>query len=322
MSSMPAMQHPNLIVGTQVPDDAAVYKLNDEVALIQTVDFFPPIVDDPYRFGQIAAANALSDIYAMGGTPLTALNIVCFPCKNLGVEILKEILRGGAEKVLEGGGLLVGGHSINDEEPKYGLAVTGIAHPQQIWAKGGAIPGQLLVLTKPLGSGVITTALKGQLLQEEEAEEMMNWMATLNKGGMEAGREHNIKACTDITGFGLLGHAMEMAEASKLTFSFNAASIPLVFPALELAEKGILPGGALANRRHLQEKICFAGIDADSPLVDLLFDPQTSGGLLMVVPQENCSSLLESLKSRGFDRAAVVGEVTERQDYPLKVYNE
>jgi selenide,water dikinase len=303
------MKDENLLVGTEFPDDAAVYRLNENLALIQTVDFFPPVVDDPYYYGQIAAVNALSDVYAMGGRPLTAMNIVCFPCRKLGTEILVEILKGGARKVIEAGALLVGGHTINDDEPKYGLAVTGVVSPDEIFTKGGAEPGDQLILTKPLGSGIITTALKGGIAPEHPLEEMIHWMTTLNKGAAEVARTVGVKTCTDITGFGLLGHIEEMIRGSGVDAVINVHSVPKVEGTLALAEEGVVPGGAKANRDFLRDKLVFAA-EMDEVLMDVLCDPQTSGGLLMAVKKERAPEAIRLLKIKRLAHAAVIGEIT------------
>lgn len=306
---MPVQKDENLLVGTEFPDDAAVYRLNEELALIQTVDFFPPVVDDPFCYGQIAAANALSDVYAMGGKPLTAMNIVCFPCRKLGTEVLVEILQGGAAKVAEAGAFLVGGHTINDDEPKYGLAVTGVVAPQEIWTKGGAEPGEQLILTKPLGSGILTTALKGDLVSAHSLEEIIHWMTTLNSGAAEVARQVGVKTCTDITGFGLLGHLYEMIEAgSGIDAVISLAAVPKVEGVLELASMGLVPKGARANRDYLHDKLLLAG-EREDVLLDVLCDPQTSGGLLMAVKKEKAGEALQRLKEKGLTYAGIIGEI-------------
>jgi selenide, water dikinase len=268
-------------------------------------------VDDPFYYGQIAAVNALSDVYAMGGRPLTAMNIVCFPCRKLGTDILVEILRGGALKVSEAGALLVGGHTINDDEPKYGLAVTGVAAPGDIFTKGGLKPGDQLILTKPLGSGIITTALKGDLVPPNSLEEMIHWMTTLNKDAADVARAVGVKTCTDITGFGLLGHVNEMIGEGGFDSIIYIDSIPLVSGVMDLAEQGLVPGGAKANRDHVKEKLVpIGGINIDIWL-DILCDPQTSGGLLMAVDKEKTKDAIRLLKDKGLTYSAVVGEISE-----------
>ncbi len=295
-------------MGTEFPDDAAVYRISKDLALIQTLDFFPPVVDDPYRYGQIAAANALSDVYAMGGRPITAMNIVCFPCKSLGSEILVEILKGGADKVRQAEALLVGGHTINDQEPKYGLSVTGVVHPDQIWTKGGAESSDLLILTKPLGTGIITTAHKGDMVSEALLEEATLWMATLNKEAAEAARESGIKACTDITGFGLLGHAFEMVRESGVGMKFFVDRLPVMEGVMDLAEQGLIPGGAHVNKEYLKKHVSHDE-ELDETWMDIMCDPQTSGGLLMAVKPAEAGELLKRLHAVGLSRAAIVGEV-------------
>ncbi len=298
-------------MGTEYPDDAAVYRLSDELALIQTVDFFPPVVDDPFNYGQIAAANALSDIYAMGGRPLTAMNIVCFPCRKLGLEVLVEILQGGALKVHEAGALLVGGHTISDDEPKYGLAVTGLIAPGDIFTKGAVEAGDRLILTKPLGSGIITTAQKGELAPAAAMEEITRWMAMLNRDGAEVARQVGVKACTDITGFGLVGHIGEMILGSNLSAVIHVTSLPLVEGTLELAEMGLVPGGAKSNRDYLGDRLRSAG-DIDEVWLDIVCDPQTSGGLLMAVKETEVDCALQLLKEKGHVYASLIGEISDR----------
>ena len=297
-----------LLVGTETSDDAAVYKISEELAVIQTVDFFTPVTDDPYLFGQIAAANALSDVYAMGGEPKLALNLAAFP-NCLDTEILGEILKGGADKVMEAGAVLAGGHTISDNEPKYGLCVTGFVHPKKMWKNCGAEPGDLLVLTKPLGSGILSTAEKGGIIREAEHLEAVKTMTTLNKYAAELAKEFQVHCCTDITGFGLAGHAMEMAKGSKKTFVIYAEKLPVLSGAREYAEMGLIPAGAYRNREFLEK-------DVESRISgwreDILFDPQTSGGLLLAVPPEDAAGLMGRLSGLELP-SAVVGEVTEEK---------
>ncbi len=297
-----------LLVGTETSDDAAVYKISEELAVIQTVDFFTPVTDDPYLFGQIAAANALSDVYAMGGEPKLALNLAAFP-NCLDTEILWEILKGGADKVMEAGAVLAGGHTISDNEPKYGLCVTGFVHPKKMWKNCGAEPGDLLVLTKPLGSGILSTAEKGGIIREAEHLEAAKTMTTLNKYAAELAKEFQVHCCTDITGFGLAGHAMEMAKGSKKTFVIYAEKLPVLSGAREYAEMGLIPAGAYRNREFLEK-------DMESRISgwreDLLFDPQTSGGLLLAMPPEDAAGLMGRLSGLELP-SAVVGEVTEEK---------
>lgn len=273
-----------ILVGLDTPDDAAVFQLDGDTALVHTVDFFTPIVDDPYLFGQIAAANALSDIYAMGGVPLSAMNIVCFPC-SLGMEVLADILRGGLDKVREAGAVLVGGHTVEDEEPKYGLAVTGKVHPGRVLTSRGAAPGDSLVLTKPLGTGILATALKGDFLREDEMEDALRGMAELNARAAAAALAAGARACTDVTGFGLLGHLLNMLPEEGLSCEVAASSLPVYARVREMASMGMVPAGSYRNRDFLQDKVELApGIDDVER--DILFDPQTSGGLLVALPPE------------------------------------
>lgn len=284
-------------MGSDTFDDAGVYKLRDDLALIQTLDFFTPMVDDPYLFGQIAAANALSDVYAMGGTPLTAMNIATFPrCGDL--DAFAEILRGGAEKIREAGALLIGGHTVDDKEPKYGLSVTGTAHPDQIWTNSGARPGDTLLLTKKLGNGILATALKGGLLDAAMEAAVAAEMAGLNKRAAEAAQGGQITAVTDITGFGFLGHLGEMAAGSGAAAQVWADQLPLWPEALELAEMGIIPAGAHTNRTYLGDRISFQP-GVSQARQDILFDPQTSGGLLIAAGPADLTPLEERLQSAG-----------------------
>jgi selenide,water dikinase len=287
---LPVPAHPNLLVGYNTADDAGVYRISDELALVQTVDFFPPIVDDPYQFGQIAAANALSDIYAMGGRPLTALNILCFPSSSMSAEIMTEVLRGGSEKVEEAGAVVVGGHSVKDKELKYGVAVTGIVHPDRIKTNAGARAGDRLYLTKPLGTGLITTGIKNNLVGDDLVQLVTRQMAQLNRQAAELATEFEAHAVTDITGYGLLGHSLEIAQASGVTVRILAGALPLMPRAIELAQAGMIPGGAVANRDFVQSHAAIADT-VDENLVHVMFDPQTSGGLLIAVAPERAEQL-------------------------------
>jgi selenide,water dikinase len=282
--------HPDLLVGLGAADDAAVYRLNDEQALITTTDFFPPVVDDPYDFGAIAAANALSDVYAMGGRPLYAINLVAYP-DGLDLDYLREILRGGAEKVAEAGAVVAGGHSINDQEPKYGLAVTGLGHPDHIMTKGGARPGDVLLLTKPLGTGVVTTALKHQWASQDHVGAAVASMKRLNKVAAEAAMACQVKSMTDITGFGLLGHAHEMAHLSAVDFVIRADALQWLPGAAAYGELGAFPGGMGNNRDYFEPWIRF---DSELPgsMRRLLWTPETSGGLLAAVSPENVANFI------------------------------
>jgi len=290
--------HPNLLVGLAGPDDAAVWRINDDVAVVQTLDFFPPVVDDPYVFGAVAAANAMSDVYAMGGEVVLALNIVAFP-EDLPASMLAEILRGGAEKVAEGGGVVAGGHTLYDKEPKYGLCVMGIVHPQGIFTRGGAHPGDALLLTKALGTGIILTAAREEKIEPEHLEAAVESMLLLNRHPSHLAREAGVHAVTDVTGFGLLGHAGELAKLSGVGLVLRAGAVPILPGALEYARRGFLTGGASRNRQALAEAM---RVDPDVPaeVEDLLYDPQTSGGLLMAVPKGRASWLEKRLKEDGF----------------------
>ena len=285
---------PNLLVGFDKSDDASVYKISDELALVQTVDFFPPIDDDPYTFGQIAATNALSDVYAMGGEPKLALNLMCVP-DDLPKEAVHALLRGGYDKVYEAGAIITGGHSILDDEPKYGLAVTGFVHPDKMLTNAGAHVGDVLILTKPLGIGILTTAAKGELLSAEGAALAKKLMTTLNKGARDVMVNYRVHACTDVTGFGLLGHGLEMAQGSDAALELDVSAIDLIPEAREFAEMGILPAGMYRNR-HFAEAYVDAG-DVPLAVQDMLYDPQTSGGLLIAVHPEDADAMYAALKS-------------------------
>ncbi len=302
------MQDPNLIVGMERADDAGVYKLNDEIALVQTLDFFTPIVDDPYMFGQIAVANALSDVYAMGGRPLCAMNIVCFPVRTMSISVLRDILRGGLIKMHEAEVCLVGGHSVEDKELKYGLSVTGLVHPERVLTNLAARPGDRLILTKFLGTGVLTTAIKVGEMDEEASYRVAGSMATLNRKAAELMMAANPHACTDVTGFGFLGHACEMIEGSDVGIVIDSASVPIFPGALECCEKGLVPGG-LHRNRDFRMPLIEAAPGVPKPMIDLLFDPQTSGGLLIAVAAEQAEALRDTLSEAGIEGAAIVGEV-------------
>lgn len=305
---LPPPTDPNLLVGTNTADDAGVYRLSDDLALVQTVDFFTPVVDDPYWFGAIAAANALSDVYAMGGTPLTALNIAAFPVGVLPLDVLAEILRGGAEKVLEAGVTLVGGHTVDDPEPKYGLAVTGTIHPDRIITNAGARVGDVLVLTKPLGSGIATTAIKQGRAPAPLQEAVIATMARLNRAAAAAMVEVGVHAATDVTGFGLLGHLAEMAAGSGLAAGVSAGSVPLLAGVLDLAGEGVVPGGTYRNLDSLDGRLTVdAGVSERQRLV--LGDAQTSGGLLIAVSPDRLEALLAALNRRG-ESGAPIGRMT------------
>jgi len=301
-------EFPQVLVGLSEPDDAAVYRLDDGRAIISTTDFFPPVVDTPYEFGAIAAANALSDVYAMGGEPLLAINLVAYP-DGLGIDILQEILRGGAEKVRESGAVIAGGHSISDNEPKYGLSVTGVVPVANIIRKAGARPGDKLVLSTPLGTGVITTALKRGLASSAHIESAVNVMSRLNRNAAECARLHGVGAMTDITGFGLAGHGHEMARLSGVDLRLNFEALAWLPGAFAYAQRGIFPDGMERNREYFSRWLSFQE-SADANNEALLFDPQTSGGLLMSVAAENAANLLDDLRDNG-DDAAIIGDVVD-----------
>lgn len=289
-------------------EDAGVYKLTDDLAIIQTLDFFTPIVDDPYSFGQVAAANALSDVYAMGGRPLTAMNIVCFPIKTMDISVLQDILRGGLDKVHEAGAIVVGGHTVEDDELKYGLSVSGVIHPEKVVLNTGARDGDRLILTKPLGTGIIGTAIKGGVASASAEARIVKSMTTLNQKAAELMQEAGVHAGTDITGFGLLGHASEMIDGSNVGMVIHSAAVPFFSEAREYAEMGMIPGGLHRNRDFRSRMVA---IEKAVPkyLADILFDPQTSGGLFISVAPEKAEALLEKMHREGIDEAALVGEV-------------
>lgn len=303
--------NPDLLVGLDTSDDAGVYRLSGDMALVQTVDFFTPIVDDPYSFGQIAAANAISDIYAMGGKPLTVLNIVAFPISTLDKSILADILRGAADKVREAGATLVGGHSIDDKEPKFGLAVTGLVHPDRIRTNAGAKAGDKLILTKPIGVGIMTTSIKKDALTPEETERVTSVMATLNKTAAETMEPYDVHACTDVTGFGLMGHTLEMAKGSGCGIRIKQSDVPVLPRVRELAEQGNVPGGTKNNFAHVEGDIDFPA-ELDQIGRWILCDAVTSGGLLISVEAGQADELLQALVQAGVE-ASLIGEVTEQQ---------
>lgn len=298
--------------------DAGIYRLSDDLALVQSIDFFTPVVDDPYLFGQIAAANALSDVFAMGARPITALNLIGFPLCTLGVDDLTAILKGGADKVMEAGAVIAGGHSVEDEEPKYGLAVTGLVDPAAMVTTVGAQPGDRLILTKPLGTGLLATAIKGEVLTEAELPEAIAGMSALNKRASEVMLEVGVHACTDITGFGLLGHALELAAASNVRLVLDGKSLPAYPQALDMAAIGLVPEGSYRNRTHYLPRV----EDPEripSTTLDLLADPQTSGGLLIVVAPDRCGLLQKKLTAAGCG-AWLIGHIEEGPIGQMRVY--
>ena len=307
---LPRSTDPDLLVGPETSDDAGAYRIADNLALLNTVDFFPPIVDDPYTYGQIAAANALSDIYAMGGRPITALNLVAFPREGLALEVLHEILRGGSDTLNEADVALVGGHTVADQEVKYGMAITGLVDPARFIRNGGAQPGDHLILTKPIGVGIITTALKQECADASLVERATTVMRRLNRAAAETMLQYDTHACTDVTGYGLLGHALEMARASGMRLRIEHQKVPHFPEALELRARGIRPSGLLSNRSAFSKSVRF---DDAVPQVwrELLFDPQTSGGLLIALPGAEAPRLLQQLHESGIE-ASSIGHVTER----------
>jgi selenide,water dikinase len=302
----------DLLVGIETSDDAAVYRLSDELAMINTVDFITPPVDDPYWFGQIAAANSISDIYSMGGKPLTALNLVMFPTKDLDLGILKEILRGGNDKVIEAGACLAGGHSVDDNEPKYGLCVNGIVHPDRIITNAAAKPGDALILTKPLGSGVLFNAVRaGKFSMDELERTILPMIASLNGPAMEKALQYELHACTDVTGFGILGHLLEVAAGSGVHAILDYAAIPFYPGAHDMYKKGQTTGSNKANRTLVARYPLLVEQALSRYQEELLYDPQTSGGLLLSLPKDQAQKLLQELHSAGIDVAAKVGEIVE-----------
>lgn len=312
LKNLPNLQDERLLVGYDSSDDACVYRINEELAVIQTVDFFTPIVDDPYLYGQIAAANALSDVYAMGGQPRLAMNLLCVPgC--LPKETIRKILEGGHDKAREAGCVVAGGHTIQDHEPKYGLSVTGFVHPERILKNIGAQPGDVLVLTKPLGTGILTTGAKVDWVSGEDYTALVHSMATLNaKSGKDVTETASVHACTDVTGFGLLGHGLEMAKGSDVTIRIRTKDLPLLSGAKELAEMGIVPTGAYRNMDHVKPFLKVSD-SVEQSLADICADPQTSGGLLVALPEADAQGLLEKLR-RHAPRSAIVGRVESRKE--------
>jgi selenide,water dikinase len=318
MRDLPLIHDPNLLSGFDHAEDAGVYKISADLALVQTVDFFTPTVDDPFTFGQIAATNALNDIYAMGAKPLTAMNIVCFPIKTMDISVLREVLRGGLDKMNEAKVLLIGGHSVEDNEIKYGLSVTGVVHPDKVLFNRGARIGDKLVLTKPLGTGIISTAIKAREASDKLMDQAINSMSSLNKKSSEIIiKAGNVHACTDITGFGLLGHACEMIENSDVGMKIDSAAVPVFEGVRELLETGFVPGGLYRNKdfrlnQIVKEKTC------PDWLFDVLFDPQTAGGLFFSLPGNKAQKIVEKMHAAGITDAAIVGEIV--QNHPGKIF--
>ena len=308
----------NVIVGLERADDAGVYQISDDLALIQTVDFFTPIVDDPYWFGQIAVANALSDVYAMGGTPKTAMNLVAFPARQMDLTILRQIIQGGIDKLAEAEVVLIGGHSIEDREIKYGLSVTGFIHPARVLAKKNLRPGDRLVLTKPLGTGIVNTAIKAGMASAELADKATHLMAALNRDAANIMSSYDVSACTDVTGFGLLGHLAEMVCGSGTGVRIESGRVPVIAEALELASMGLIPAGAYKNKAFREQMVVFVET-VPRVLQDLLFDPQTSGGLLISVSGGQADALVAALREGGVADATPIGEIIHDPDEKIQV---
>mgnify|MGYP004628683973 FL=1 len=303
-----------LLVGYDKSDDASVYQVSEELAIVQTTDFFPPIVDDPFMYGQIAATNALSDVYAMGGEPRLALNIMCIP-ERMDKDTVQEILRGGYAKAYEAGAIITGGHTIHGAEPIYGLAVTGFVQPDKVWTNSGARAGDVLILTKPLGVGILTTAAKAELVEQTLLDKLYVQMSTLNKYAHDVLVHYSVHACTDVTGFALLGHSLEMAQGSGVTVHIRVQDVPYHKEAYEMAEMGFIPAGAYRNRDFAEAGVKVVG-DVARALQDICYDPQTSGGLLCAVPEAEAAACLAELRAVATD-AAVIGYVTEQLEQPI-----
>jgi selenide,water dikinase len=318
LSKLPPQNHPDLLIGADQADDCGVLRLSEDKAVILTVDFFPAIVDDPYLFGQVAAANAMSDIFAMGGVPVSALNIIGFPEGELPVEALELLMRGGADKVNEAGAVIVGGHTLTDSELRYGLSVMGTVHPDAIVRTSGARAGDVLVLTKPLGTGIYSTAMKSGELSDKQSELFISTMTELNSAAARAMAAFGANACTDVTGFGLAGHALEMAEGSHVTIAIDMESVPLLPDALIMASRGLLTGGGMANIEFTSRSLEVRG-ELEREQKMLLHDPQTSGGLLVSIPSGNADEFLSELVSSGVEGAAVIGEVLDKSEKSLLV---
>ncbi len=318
LHSLPPFAHPDLIVGTETSDDAGVFRLREDLAIVNTVDFFTPIVDDPYTFGQIAAANALSDIYAMGAEPRTTLNIVGFPRGTLDLDVLTDIIRGGSERVRAAGAVVIGGHSIIDQELKYGMAVTGVVHPDRVIRNVGIQPGDALVLTKALGTGIIATALKRRKASTASVRRAVASMIALNDRASAIMKTFPVHACSDVTGFGLMGHAFEMASGSGVTIVLEAKKLPLLPGARQLARQGYLTGGCKRNREYLRNK---TSVDraVRGDLVEVALDPQTSGGLLIALPPDHADALVERLRADGVEAATRIGHATAAQEVSVRL---
>ncbi len=319
MNRLPQNGDPNLLVGFKNSDDAGVYKLTDDIALITTADFITPPVDDPFVYGQIAAANAISDIYAMGGKPLTCLNLICFPSKKLDAEVLHRIAAGALDKITEAGAVLAGGHTVEDDEPKFGLSVTGVVHPEKYWANTGACEGDILLLTKPVGSGVIFNANIKKLVSQQAFKDCIDILSMLNKTAAEVMKKFDIHAATDVTGFGLAGHGYEMAKASNACFEIEVNEIPIMDEALDMYKKGISTGVNVYNRQLVEKNMRF---DVKVPAwhQEIVFDPQTSGGLLVSVSENQGRDLLRALIDAGVKDSKIIGQVKAQKDSLFLVF--
>ncbi len=318
LHSLPKFDSPEILVGTETSDDAGVFRLRPDLAIVNTVDFFTPIVDDPYTFGQVAATNALSDVYAMGAEPTTALNIVCFPRGKMDIQVLGEILKGGGEKVREAGAVVIGGHSIIDDEIKYGMAITGVVHPDRVIRNVGIQVGDALILTKPLGTGIITTALKKGKAPQESIEKAVSSMITLNKTASIIMRNYPVHACSDITGYGLLGHALEMTSGSDITLILESTKLPIINATSELAEAGYLTGGGKRNREFLNGKMA-VDPSISKGLVETALDPQTSGGLLIALPEKDAGKLVKELRANGVESASTIGHAVSLEKVHVRL---
>lgn len=318
LKDLPKIVNERLLVGIETHDDAGVYKLTDDLAIILTTDFFPPVYSDPFEFGQIAAANALSDVFAMGGKAIAALNLCMFPSSKIPLDVLREILRGGLQKIEEAGAVVAGGHTIDDYPPKYGLAVTGIIHPNKIITNDKAQPGDILILTKPVGAGIIIAGKRIGDVNDADYRACLDNMKLLNKAGAEIMQEFKVRCATDITGFGLLGHGLKMAQASNVTLEIDSASVPVLSGAYELAENGCLPGAAFRNQEFVEQD-CLFEKDIDYSMKMLCLDAQTSGGLLMCAPEVRADELKMALVDRGYQRTEIMGRVRKKGEKSLVV---
>jgi len=310
---LPLPADPNILVDIDTHDDAGVYRINDELALVLTTDFFPPVCSDPYEFGQIAAANSISDVYAMGGDPVLALNIMMFPAAKLPMEAYAEIMKGGFDKAAEAGVRIIGGHTIDDNPPKYGLAVVGYINPDKIISNSGSQPGDVLILTKPVGMGIIMAAQRLKIAENKDIAEALGLMKVLNKSGAEVMKKYGIKGATDITGFGLAGHTLKVAMASQVSVRISMNKVPLIGNTYNLVDEGCIPGASFRNLEYVEEHL-FTATDLNYNLKMIAFDAQTSGGLLMSVPADKANAVLADLHSAELSYSAIIGEVTEMQD--------